>query len=147
MDIEICRAEEKDFPYIKEKIKKYLLDGRNIEDYSQFFVARKKGKIVAFGRVLDHGDAFEIASLGVDYYHRKKGIGKKMLSFLVEQARLKDSSKSIYGLTHVEPFLANCGFVKVYANYPDYLDYKRKYHCKLDASQLCIMQWKGKKAK
>lgn len=142
MDIEISKAEKKDFPYIREKIMKYVLDSSNM-DWRQFFVARMKENVVAFGRIIDYGEFFEIASLGVDWYHRKKGIGKKMVFFLVQETKTRDSRKPIYGVTHVDGFVAGCGFVEVKDNYPDYLDYKRKYICRLDESRIKIMKWVG----
>ncbi len=141
MSIEISKAQKKDFSYIEEKIKKYLLDSTNI-DWRHFFVARLKDKVVAFGRIIDHEEFFEIASLGVDYYHRKRGIGRKMLSYLVQEAKARDFQKPIYGVTHVERFVAGCGFIQVEDNYPSYLDYKRKHICKLDESRINIMKWK-----
>jgi len=140
MDVKINKAKEEDFPFIQEKLKKYLLDSTNI-DWVQFFVARIKDEILAFGRIIDHGDFLEIASLGVDYYHRKIGLGKMMLSFLVQEARKMGSQKPIYGVTHVEKFVAGCGFIRVKENYPAYLDYKRKYICQLDDSRISIVKW------
>lgn len=142
MDIIISKAKKEDLSYIQEKVKKYLLDSSNIH-WRQFFVARMKDKIIVFGRIIDHGDSFEIASFGVDYYHRKKGIGAKLLNFLVQEAKRRDLQKPIYGVTHVERFVASCGFIQVEDNYPDYLDYKRKYICQLDESRLRVMKWNG----
>ena len=137
--IAICRAEKKDRPYIEEKLKKYILDATNI-DWQQFFVLRNSGKTVAFGRVLDHGRYFELASLGVDYYHRRKGLGLRMLSFLIEQAKQLDCNKPIYAVTHRPGFLEQVGFKEVKAC-PEDLEYKRNYICKLDASKIKIMKY------
>lgn len=142
MDIEISKAKREDFPYIQEKVRNYLLDSTNA-DWRDFFVARLKGKVVAFGRIIDRGDFFEIASLGVDYYHRKNGVGKKMLSFLAQEARRIDVQKPIYGITHVPEFASSCGFVPVEDDYPDYLDYKRKHGCHLEGSRISIVKWQG----
>jgi len=142
MDVEISKAKKEDFSYIREKIKKYLLDSTGI-DWAQFFVARTEDKLVSFGRIIDHGDFFEIASLGVDYYCRKKGFGRRMLTYLVQEAARTDGQKPIYGVTHVERFVASCGFVRVGNNYPAYLDYKRKHICRLDESRISVMRWAG----
>ena len=141
-DIKISKAKWEDFSYIQEKIKKYLLDGSNI-DWWQFFILRIADQTVAFGRIIDHGDFFEIASLGVDYCHRKNGLGKKMLSYLAQEAGRKDRRKPIYGVTHVPGFAAACGFVRVEDNYPDYLDYKCKHICHLGESKISIVKWRG----
>jgi len=140
MDLKISKAKEQDFAYIQEKIGKYLLDEQNIH-WQEFFAARLKEKVVSFGRILDHGDSFEIASLGVDYYHRKKGIGKQMLSFLIRQAEKIDARKPIYGVTHLPDFVGSCGFVEVSSDCPEYLDHKRKYGCHLDQTRIKIMKW------
>lgn len=135
----IVKAKRKDFPYIEEKVKNYLLDGKDIH-WRQFFVAKLQDKPVAFGRVIDHGIFFEIASLGVDYYHRGKGVGKKIFAYLVREAREKDARKHIYGVTHIAKFFSGCGFFRVKKNYPNYLDKKRK-SCHLDESKICVMKW------
>ena len=138
--MEIGRAKKEDFSYIREKIQKYLLDSTGI-NWRQFFVGRIKDKTVSFGRVIDHGDFFEVASLGVDYYHRKKGIGRRMLNHLVREAGRMDRQKPIYGVTHLAPFLRSCGFILVKDACPDYLEHKRKNICRLDASMISIMKW------
>lgn len=140
--IEICRAKKEDFGYIEEKLEKYILDATCI-DWQQFFVLKNDGKTVAFARIIDRGEYFELASLGVDYYHRKKGFGTQLLEFLVEEAKRQNPQKPIYGVTHKPGFLKNAGFKEVYI-YPRYLEYKRNYICKLDASRIKIMRYKGK---
>lgn len=91
---------------------------------------------------VDHGRYFELASLGVDYYHRGKGLGPRMLSFLVEQARQLDCSKPIYSVTHRLGFLEKAGFEET-EDCPEDLEYKRNYICKLDASKIKIMKYCG----
>lgn len=104
-------------------------------------MAKLNKKVISFGRVLDHGEFFEIASLGVDYYHRKYGLGKKMLSFLIQEIRRQDTQKPIYGITHVPKFIAGCGFVEINDQCPKYLDEKRKKRCHLEPSKIKIMKW------
>lgn len=142
MDVKISKAKQEDFSYIQEKLGKYLLDSTNA-DWRDFFVARLKGKIVAFGRIIDHEEFHEIASLGVDYYQRKKSLGKKMLSFLIQEARRIDAGKPIYGVTHVPEFVASCGFIPIKEGYPEHLDYKRKHGCHLEESKISIVKWQG----
>lgn len=133
-------AEEKDQAYIDEKLRKYLLD---YEDalWQRFFVGRHEDKTVAFGRVIDHGDYLEVASVGVDYYFRCKGIGHKMLLFLVEEAKKMDVGKDIYSVTHKPDFLAKAGFKEI-SQGPEVLEYKRHHKCKLGASKIKIMKHK-----
>ena len=136
--VEICRARQKDMSYIKEKIQKYILDADNM-DFRQFFVVKNNSVTVAFGRIIDHGEYFELASLGVDYYYRKKGFGAKLLRFLIKQARSINSQKPIYGVTHRPEFLRKSGFEEINI-YPEALKYKKNYMCKLDESKIKIMQ-------
>ena len=136
--IMICRAEEQDWPYIKEKIRKYALDATDI-DWRHFFVVKKEGKTIAFGRIIDYDSYFELASLGVDYYHRKKGIGIKLLCFLIKEAQRQDENKPIYGVTHRPGFLEKVGFKEV-NDCPPELQYKRDHKCRLDPSKIKIMK-------
>ena len=128
-EIKIERAEKKDWPYIEEKLDKYALDATDA-DWRNFFVAKLGDKTVGFGRIFDHGDYFEIGSLGVDYYHREKGIGVKILSFLVKEARRMDVTKQIYGVTHRPGFVKKAGFKEITENIPEALEYKRRHKCR-----------------
>ncbi|MFC1480152.1 GNAT family N-acetyltransferase [Candidatus Omnitrophota bacterium] len=132
----IHRAELEDWPYIKEKLHNYILD-KNEADWQKFFVAKNGSKVVAFGRIINHGDYFEIGSLGVDYYHRGKGIGIQLLSFLVKEARKLDPQKAIYGVTHRPGFVEKAGFVEI-SNAPEALELK-KSNC-IDPSKVKIMR-------
>ena len=136
---EIKRAEKKDFSYIKEKLKNYILDASDII-WQQFFVAKNDDKTIAFGRIKDHKDYFEIASLGVDYYHRNKGIGSKMLLFLAEEAQRLDPKKPIYGVTHRPGFLKKASFKEI-AVAPETLVQKKRTKCKLDPANSKIMKF------
>ncbi|MFH1655714.1 MAG: GNAT family N-acetyltransferase [Candidatus Omnitrophota bacterium] len=125
--IKIQRAKEQDWPYIQEKLKNYLLDASEAS-WQQFFVLKNGSKAVAFARLRDHGDYFELASLGVDYYHRKKGYGTKMLAFIIQETRKIDPQKPIYGVTHKPEWLRSFGFEEV-DDYPQYLDHKKNHVC------------------
>ena len=138
--LEIGRAEKEDMSYIEEKLQKYVLDSTNISK-QQFFVAKVNAQIVAFGRVIDHGEFFEIASVGVDYYHRRRGFGTRMLKFLIEEAKRINFRKPIYAVTHLPEFLKKGGFQEVDIC-PRPIDYKRKYICKLHESKIKIMEYK-----
>jgi len=136
--ITIQRAEVKDRTYISEKLIKYGLDTYNA-DWRQFFVARADGKTVAFGRIIEHEDCLEIASLGVDYYYRGKGIGEVMLTYLVGETRKLDSRKAVYGVTHLPGFMAKAGFKEI-SGAPEAMEYKKNHRCN-DPSKMSIMKW------
>ena len=138
-EVNIQRAEKEDFSYIKEKLKNYILDSENAS-WEQFFVAKYKDKTVAFGRIINREEYFEIASIGVDYYNRKKGIGKQMLFFLVEEAKRLDPKRPIYGITHRPGFLKRAGFKEI-TSAPEALEYKKKYNkCVRDPSKIKVMK-------
>jgi len=138
-NVTIGVTKKENIPYIEEKLKKYALDSTDI-DWQQFFVAKLENKCVAFGRIIDHGEYFELASLGVDWYHRKKGIGAKMFRFLIGQTTARDKTKPIYIVTHRHNYFSKFGFRDV-AVFPDYLGCKRTNKCLLDPSKLHVMKY------
>lgn len=121
--MEINQATEEDMVYIREKIQKYLLDGTDISS-AQFYVAKIDEKIAAFGRIIENSEFLEIATLGVDYYHRHKNIGMKLLIYLIKEAKRISNSRPIYGVTSRSGLLTLIGFEEV-AEYPQALEHKK----------------------
>jgi len=137
-NVKIERAQEQDWPYIKEKLEKYALDATDAR-WEQFFIVKLEEKTVAFTRIIDRGDIIELASMGVDYYHRKKGIGKMLLRFLIDEAKKLYPGKHIYGVTHRPGFLEPFGFREV-DDAPESLEYKKHHKCRLNSSKIKIMR-------
>ncbi len=137
--VNVQKAAQAEWPYISEKLQKYALDDTAVE-WQQFFVIKKSEKTVAFARIIDHGDYFEAASLGVDYYHRKKKIGLFMLMFLVKEAKRMERKKPIYAVTHRPGFVEKAGFKEV-DSVPTELEYKRQNKCRLHASKIKILKY------
>ena len=137
-NIKIQKAQASDWPYIQEKLKKYALDETDA-DWCQFFVAKVDGKTRAFTRIIDRDGIIELASIGVDYYYRKKGIGKTLLKFLIEEAKRQYPNKAFYGVTHRPGFLLPFGFKEV-DNAPEALEHKRQHECILAPSKIKIMR-------
>ena len=137
-EIIIQKAQESDWLYIQEKLDKYALDATDAK-WHQFFVAKLDGKTVAFTRIIERGNTIELASMGVDYYERKKGIGKRLLKFLIEKARKLYPGKPIFGVTHRPGFLKPFGFKEV-KEAPEVLKYKKYHQCTLDPSNIKIMR-------
>ena len=80
LEVKIAKAVASDLPYIKEKIEKYWLDGRDIS-IEQFFVARnKEGKPVGFIRYFEYPTFYEPCTMGVDYYWRGRLICESTLT-------------------------------------------------------------------
>ena len=136
MNMLIEKAREDDLPYIKEKVKKYWLDGRNIS-VEQFYVARNNGgKAVGFVRYVEYDDFREPCTLGVDYYWRGKGIAKVLFEFILREI---GDVKPIFIITHIPKFFIKYGFVGV-DNYPKEFDDKIKTVCKLSKDRITIMK-------
>ena len=134
-DIQITKAKAEDLPYIKEKIKKYWLDGRDIS-VEQFFVARNKdGQPVGFMRYFEYPAFYEPSTLGVDYYWRSKGIGDMLFRHILS---LMDSDKPIYILTHIPKYFGKYGF-KYTNGYPPEIEKKIETVCKLSRDKLFVM--------
>ncbi|MDP8298537.1 MAG: GNAT family N-acetyltransferase [Candidatus Tantalella remota] len=136
----IQRAAETDWPYIKEKLVKYMLDSDDA-DWPQFFVAKENDKTIAFARLKDHGSYFEPASVGVDYYHRKSGIGTEILTFLVGEARRLAPEKEIYAVTHRPEFLKKSGFEEI-SDGPKEMEWKRQNKC-IHPEDAAILRYAG----
>jgi N-acetylglutamate synthase-like GNAT family acetyltransferase len=138
MYISITKAQETDWPYIREKLEKYALDNHDAQ-WHHFFSAKTDDKIVGFARIIDRIDYVELASLGVDYYYRSRGIGKKLLEFLISEAKRVYPGKPIYGVTHRPGFLSLFGFKEVEEAPPE-LKYKKYNECILEPSKIKIMR-------
>ena len=139
-DIEITRAQKRDWPYIKEKLGKYALDAIDAQ-WHHFFVAKINKKVKGFARIIDRGSYVELASLGVDYYYRKQGVGKGLLEFLIKKARNVYPEKPIYGVTHRPGFLEPFGFKEVkIKDVPAVLKHKKYHKCILGPSKIKIMR-------
>ena len=111
----------------------------NDAEWHHFFVAEISSNVKGFGRIIDRGDYIELASLGVDYYSRKKGIGKRLLEFLIQEAKRLYPGKKIYGVTHRPGFLIPFGFKDV-KEAPPALEYKKYNKCILEPSKIKIMR-------
>jgi N-acetylglutamate synthase-like GNAT family acetyltransferase len=136
--IVIVKSQPSDWPYIEEKLRKYALDAVHAH-WHEFFAAKIDGRIKGFGRIINRGDYIEIASLGVDYYSRGEGIGKKLLKFLVNEAKIIYPNKDIYGVTHRPGFLFPLGFKEV-KKAPPALEHKKHNECILGPSKIAIMR-------
>ena len=139
-NIKIQKAEEKDWPYIQEKLQKYVLVGADAH-WKQFYIVRCNDKTTAFTRIIKYDDFIELASMGVDYYYRKKGIGKTFLKFLIEEAMKLYPDTPIYGVTHRPGFLGPYGFKEISdTDAPEPLFHKKLYKCRLKPSKIKIMK-------
>lgn len=137
-NIKITKAGPEDFPYIQEKIEKYWLDNTEIS-FDQFIVAKnEQGKTIGFIRCVDHGTFYEPATLGVDYYWRRKGIGSMLFEYIIG---IMKKDKPIYVLTHLPEFFKRYNFVCV-DQYPPKIEQKINTVCRLSKDKLSVLQYK-----
>jgi N-acetylglutamate synthase-like GNAT family acetyltransferase len=138
-NIRIRSAQPSDWKSIEEMLRKYWLDAQDAS-WEKFFVAEGGGKVLGCGRIIDHTHYLEVASLGVNYYHRKKGIGTLILRFLIEEARKMSPDKGIYLVTHRPGFFRRVGFRPLTENIPEDLEYKRQHKCRIGPDKIKIMK-------
>jgi N-acetylglutamate synthase-like GNAT family acetyltransferase len=126
-----------DLPDIMELLEALNLDMEEVH-YSEFFVCKDKGELIAAGRVRAHEDGvYELCSLGVLEDYRMAGIGTDIIKALVN----KHSLDSVYVVTEIPEFFEKTGFVKS-THKSEYLQDKLKrcveeYACKNPIIMLC----------
>jgi N-acetylglutamate synthase-like GNAT family acetyltransferase len=103
----ILPALNTDLPDIIELLETLNLDMEEVH-YSEFFVCKDKGELIAAGRVREYEDgAFELCSLGVLEDYRGAGIGTDIVKALMQ----KHSLDSVYVVSEIPDFFGKCGFV------------------------------------
>lgn len=111
MQLTLRTPTEKEFIDICEFIRQFELDNRDLQK-EQFIVALRDNELVGFGRLREHSDCFELCSLGVVTPHRRKGIGKAIVTEL-----LKRTSTDIFLVCIIPEFFEPLGFRTV-THYP-----------------------------
>lgn len=107
MKYTIREPTDKEFKQICLFITEFELDNRNLKR-DQFIVALHDSELVGFGRLQEHTDCIELCSLGVVTSHRRQGIGKAIVTKLVERF-----SKNIYLVCIIPDFFIPFGFQEV----------------------------------
>ncbi|MEI7028068.1 N-acetyltransferase [Paenibacillus sp. y28] len=100
------------------------------EQIDTFVIAELDGAFVGCGSLCRLGkDLVEIRSLGVTEGQKGLGIGKKLVAFLVEEARLQGIPK-VMALTYADKFFERIGFTVVEKEiFPEKV-WKDCVHCK-----------------
>jgi len=84
----------------------------NIAEYlGNFIVAEIDGKVVGCAALRDFGNnLLEVRSLVIDPNYQGRGIGRKLVNYLVERTRQSMDSWRIFTLTYEQKFFASLGF-------------------------------------
>jgi amino-acid N-acetyltransferase len=105
------------------------------EQLHSFVVAEIDDEMVGCGSLTRLGqDLVEIRSLGVTEGHKGKGIGKRLVEFLVEEARAQRIAK-VMALTYEVAFFQKSGFTVVPKDvfpekvWKDCIHCKKRYSC------------------
>lgn len=98
---------DKEFKQICLFITEFELDNRDLKK-EQFIVALSDNELIGFGRLREHTDCLELCSLGVVTSYRRQGIGKAIVTKLIE-----NFSKNIYLVCIIPDFFIPFGFQKV----------------------------------
>ena len=57
------------------------------EDYKGFIVAELDGRVVGCGKLIDHGDEFEIRKVSVLPEYQRRGVGKEISRTLIDRVK------------------------------------------------------------
>lgn len=104
MDLILKTPDEKEFKQIRNYIREFELDDRELKQ-DQFVAAYRNKVLVGFGRLRYRGDCTELCSLGVVTPHRRKGIGKAIVQELIKRA-----SEDLFLVCIIPDFFAPLGF-------------------------------------
>ncbi len=89
-----------------------LARSRNMlyENLREFTIAEDQGRVVAAGSLhITWKDLAEIRAMAVTPDYMKKGIGRRLVSKFIEEARGLEIPR-IFALTYQDGFFAKCGF-------------------------------------
>jgi len=122
--IKIHKASPADISRIFDLLIRYSVDGTILErskeeitdSIDKFFIAKNNSDIQGVVSYFNYGPGLkEIRSLAVDKNFKRKGIGSKLVKFLI--ARLaENSTPKIFVLTYSPEFFSKNGFVEVNKN-------------------------------
>jgi N-acetylglutamate synthase-like GNAT family acetyltransferase len=120
MSLELRRPDTTEFKQIRDHIREFELDDRELMQ-EEFTAAFRNKELVGFGRLRKHIDCTELCSLGVVTSHRKKGIGKAIVLELI-----KRSETEIHLVCIIPNFFSPFEF-KIVENFPASIQNKIEY--------------------
>lgn len=121
----IClkNAQTDDIDLILQYLSKFHLDSENIFP-EQFIIAEFNGKFAGFARIKPYRNIYELASVGVLEEYRNKGIGNKLVKYLLSIFPFDE----IWVTTKIADYFKKFGFETV-ENPPEELLQKSKKSC------------------
>ena len=99
-------ALEYELPLILREAAAFDLDVQ-LPDFRQFIVAEQEQVVVGFGRIIQHVDFCELATLGVMKNEQRKGIGSALVRTLIEKA----DANPLFLVTVLPAYFKRLGFV------------------------------------
>jgi N-acetylglutamate synthase-like GNAT family acetyltransferase len=120
MQLVLRNPTDKEFEQVCSFVEVFELDNRDLQK-EQFTIAIYNDELFGFGRLREYTDCFELCSLGVVIPHRMQGIGKAIVTKLIQH-----SSKNIYLVCIIPEFFVPFGFQQV-KEYPATIQNKMNY--------------------
>lgn len=137
MEFKIISATTRDIKEIKQYAQEFNLDCEEMKT-EEFLVAKKKNKIVGFGRLKKYNGFEEISTVGVEEKEHKIGIGKSIV-----EALIKKSKGEFFLITMIPNFFKRFGF-KATNIFPQELKAKEKI-CRMhtcNCEDVTVMKFK-----
>lgn len=110
-EAEVVLCNGKNFQIVKQHIKEMQLDNRMLAA-EQFVVSLLQNDVIGFGRLRNYSLCSEIGSIGVLTKYRGKGVGKKIVTKLIENfyAINRNRKKELYVVTIIPAYFQKFGF-------------------------------------
>lgn len=108
------------FELVKQNIKKFELDDRNLLQ-EEFLTMTRFNKLIGFGRVREFEGFSEMCSTGIIEEERNKGLGARLLNALEKKAK-----QQVYLVCIIPDYFKRLGF-EVCRDYPDGMQEKLNY--------------------
>ncbi len=100
-------------PEVESGVILYRSDDEIAQNIRSYVVARDKEKIIGFCALhIFSKQLAEIRSIVVEKNHRGRGIGKKLINFLINEGKIL-SVESIFTLTYERDFFQKIGFKEI----------------------------------
>lgn len=120
--VELVKAKLSDIPAMQGLVVSEVKDGIILErsedevatNIRSYVLAKENGKLVGYGALHIHSSRLsEIRSLIVSAEYRGKNIGKNIVLFALEEAKLLEVSEEVLVLTYLPEFFKKMDFVEI----------------------------------